>query len=754
MNRFSELISRFRIPVILACWLIAIVWIWQVPKAKINPAVEAMIPETMESRQMTDSIESIFGGSNMVLIILEHDDVLSATALARIQSISDDLMEIAEIERLVSPFNSKMIYGHDGMMMVEPAIPFHPETEKEKDSLQNIIRNNPLIMDVCFSDNFKYAAIIGTLQREIDNISLLNDIRQIVKNNPGEGNIYIGGLPVVNEAITSNITKDLWILLPLALLLMVLTLLFAFRSILGLILPFSVVIMAIAVSMGLIPVFNWSIAIVTVLLPVMLIAIANNYGIHLLNKDMELEKAMPEIHGTRRIKLLWQSMGKPVILTGLTTIAGILGLVSHIIIPARQVGILAAIGIAWALLISLIYIPAWLSGKRKKYTASSKHSHHSRQINLLLTRMGMIISQKPGRVLIISGIALIIISLGLSKLRVDGNTVNFFNKNHEVRQSAELIDTNFGGSQSLLIQFTGNIRNPDLLRKMDACGKQLVDHPGVGNVMSICDVIKIMSKAILDPMDEGYGKIPDTQAAVSQYFELYSFSGDPADFEQLVDFNYENAIMIVRLNDGSASSILKVRNTIQEMLGQDPILKRIGGIGLITSELTNSLITGQKRSLAWALIVVVILIMFIFRSLKTGLLALIPLVMACLILFGSMGWLNIPLDAATALLSSVMIGVGVDYTIHYLWRHSMELNKGATHSEALITTLTTSGKGIFYNALTVILGFSVLIFSSFNPIRFFGLLTVLSIIACLVGALIIVPAIIMLIKPNFLKTKE
>ncbi|MBT5426351.1 MAG: hypothetical protein HOK84_09160, partial [Bacteroidetes bacterium] len=225
MNRFSELISRFRIPVILACWLIAIVWIWQVPKAKINPAVEAMIPETMESRQMTDSIESIFGGSNMVLIILEHDDVLSATALARIQSISDDLMEIAEIERLVSPFNSKMIYGHDGMMMVEPAIPFHPETEKEKDSLQNIIRNNPLIMDVCFSDNFKYAAIIGTLQREIDNISLLNDIRQIVKNNPGEGNIYIGGLPVVNEAITSNITKDLWILLPLALLLMVLTLL-------------------------------------------------------------------------------------------------------------------------------------------------------------------------------------------------------------------------------------------------------------------------------------------------------------------------------------------------------------------------------------------------------------------------------------------------------------------------------------------------------------------------------------------------
>ena len=124
-----------------------------------------------------------------------------------------------------------------------------------------------------------------------------------------------------------------------------------------------------------------------------------------------------------------------------------------------------------------------------------------------------------------------------------------------------------------------------------------------------------------------------------------------------------------------------------------------------------------------------------------------------LILFGIMGVLGVELNLTTALLSSIMIGVGIDYTIHFVWRFREERKLGYTHQEAAMNTLTTTGRGIVFNALSVIIGFSALLFSSFIPVKFFGFLVVVSIFACLVGALLVVPAICVLFKPKFLEPK-
>ena len=128
--------------------------------------------------------------------------------------------------------------------------------------------------------------------------------------------------------------------------------------------------------------------------------------------------------------------------------------------------------------------------------------------------------------------------------------------------------------------------------------------------------------------------------------------------------------------------------------------------------------------------------------------------MAMIILFGWMGYLGIKLDIATALLSSVMIGVGVDYTIHFLWRYRTERVGGLEPVKAIMKTLTTTGRGITFNALSVILGFSALPFSVFSPIRYFGFLVMVSIVTCLIGALVIVPALVLIFKPAFLEKEK
>jgi len=187
------------------------------------------------------------------------------------------------------------------------------------------------------------------------------------------------------------------------------------------------------------------------------------------------------------------------------------------------------------------------------------------------------------------------------------------------------------------------------------------------------------------------------------------------------------------------------------MVNNDEDVRLVGGFGLILSEIAHRIVSGQFLSLSLAILVVGILIMILFRSVTAGLISAIPLGLSIMILFGLMGIFHIELNIATAMLSSIMIGVGVDYTIHFLWRYRQERENGFVPKEAVKKTLTTTGRGIVFNAFSVIIGFIVLLFSSFMPVKFFGFLVVVSIFSCLIGALILIPALCLVLKPKFLE---
>jgi hypothetical protein len=156
-------------------------------------------------------------------------------------------------------------------------------------------------------------------------------------------------------------------------------------------------------------------------------------------------------------------------------------------------------------------------------------------------------------------------------------------------------------------------------------------------------------------------------------------------------------------------------------------------------------------SLALAALLVTLVVATLLRSLAAGLLSVSPLLLALIMIFGVMGFVGIELNLVTALLSSIMIGVGVDYTIHYLWRYRDERFAGYSAEDAVERALSTTGRGIVFNGLSVVVGFAVLIISAFYPVRFFGLLVAISILASLVAALVVVPALVLVVKPRFLE---
>jgi hypothetical protein len=289
---------------------------------------------------------------------------------------------------------------------------------------------------------------------------------------------------------------------------------------------------------------------------------------------------------------------------------------------------------------------------------------------------------------------------------------------------------------------------------MDKYEAELEQYPEVGSVTSIASIIRIMSRSLNDEGEEFYDKIPDTRAAVAQYLELYSMSGDPEDFEDLVNFDYTRALMTVQFRADSKDALDKIIAEIENLTEDDPDRSIIGGYCLIDKELAEAVVRGQYNSLIFAIVIIAFLLIIIFRSFASGILGALPLIYTIIALFGTMGWLGIKLDIATAMLSSIAIGIGVDYTIHFFWRLKQEIALGKNYQDAVYTTLTTTGRGITINAFTVMIGFSVLFISAFLTIKYFAFLIIFSVLVCLVCALILMPSLCILMKPKFLNPKK
>ena len=749
----TKLLIRYRYLVIVVSVTIGLGGLAMLPQMKTDPDIRNYIPSDMESRINTDNIEQEFGLQDMIMILYKDSCILTPSNLKRIRETDRQLEDLKSIDNTISLFNTRRIYGEQGMMIVDPAVKRFPENDEEIEILKEQLKNNPLAMGTVVSEDFKMSAIAATISQETDENIILSEIDSVINANPGSAEVYFGGLPYIRQAIMKDVRRDGFILVPLALFIMLGFLWLAFREWRGMVLPFTIVVLSIVFAMGLAPLLGWKLSILSLIVPIMLIAVANDYGIHMIAKYQELVSHNHDDSNESIVSAMVRKLRLPVIFTGLTTIAGILGLLAHSIIPARHVGVLASAGIALAVLLTLFFLPAWLSllPKSKPLVGGDKVS--GSLLDRSLARLSRLVTSRPRRVLMVSAILTLIFAIGISFIRVDGNQENFFPSKHPVKQASILINKNFGGSQSISVMMEGDIKDPTLLKTMDNWTGEIKTMEGVGDSYSIATVLKEMTKALYDKNERGYDRIPDTRQAVAQILEIYNMSGDPEDFDRLVDFDYTKAHLMVRFENPATEVVRNAVNKIYSLADRDNIDVTIGGYAYIMLQFSEKILTGQINSLIFAILIVLVLLTIIFRSFKGGLISTIPILASVIFLLGFMGITGITLNPATALLSSIMIGVGVDYTIHFLWRYKSEL-VFSDHRKAIIKTLTTTGRGIVYNALSVIVGFSVLVFSGFTSIRFFGYLVLISIGVCLISALFVIPSILLVFKPSFVEYKS
>ena len=750
MERKSFVLRNRKLIIILTAILAAAAVI-PLFSLRINPDLESYLPDNIESRINNQKIGDLFGTKEPIVVILSTEDVLAPETLERVDNLTNGFRDLGTLSPIQSLSTAKNIRGEDGMMLVDPVIDYYPQSEEEREELRNRIKDNDLAYKLLVSEDFKNTMILLNSDLSVKDAELMNQIDSIITLYPGSEEVLINGQPYLRDEANAKISKDIMILLPLGLLIMLIFFWFSFREFKGMILPFGVVLISIAISMSLIPLLGWELSIIGVLIPIMMIAIANNYGVHFVARYQELNAIDPESSMADIVEESLSYLKRPVIICGLTTIVGILGLTVHILLPASQMGVVSAIGIGIALLLSLTFIPAVLSYLKKGKIHFHPNGESKSIIAKALSNLGHLLSRHPKRILTGFALFFIAITAGIVIMRVASDFNNILPAKHPFNKSIEIANREFGGSKLMTAVFEGDIKDPELLKRMEGYEKKLSEVEGIGSATSIAKIIKKMSTALNDPSDPGYNKIPDERDAVAQYIEFYSMSGDPADFDQFVDFDYTRAALTIQFNATGMKDLERIIESVNNILGNDPSLTLVGGYSLVEKEMSESIVKGQYYSLLFAFIAIFLLLAIIFKSISAGLLGSLPLVFAVLCTFGFMGWSGIKLDIVTALLSSVSIGLGVDFTIHMFWRMKSEISSGRDYREAAVIALKTAGRGITINALSVMLGFSILFFSSFPIIKSFALLIILSLLFCLVSSLLLVPAICIIFKPSFLK---
>jgi len=758
INRWIDNVLKYPRTVIAGWLLITVLIGWNIWGLEFEPDVQEMLPEDFAIVSAMDEMNDIFGGSEIVVISISSENIFSEMTLSKVCDITAEIENLPYIDKVISLTNVEDIVGSEIGFEVSPVISELPVIKKDVEVIKNRIRNNELLNGAVASKDFKNAAIIAMLDgsdESQDDEQLFYDFDDIRRRYENPEIIYLAGYPLTRREVATTMQGDVMVLFPYGIVLMILFLVFSFRSWIGAFLPFIILMLVVGITLGFMAILGMKFTFIGLMIPVMLIAVTSSYSIHILSQYFnECRNCQDPDNKRVVIKSALNLMATPVFLSGLTTLIGFLSLQSHVLPPVHELGILVSFGIVIAFLISITFLPAALT--LLPFPLHLQNRSSSGRLDRFLNNWGSYFTRHNKGFLLVFAVIVIIIASGIWRIEVDTNPVYFWDAKSELRKSNDFIDKEFGGSSQLSILAEGDIKSPDFLHKMEDLSEYLKTKEQVTSVTSIVDQLKLMNRAFHADSAKYY-KIPDTREEVAQFLFLYTLSGDAEDLDQFVDYDYEKAQIIARIVEtGSAASYRLYLDILEQIENRSDAKEfpSVTGMTAFVGVLADMVVEGQIRSLIISIVLVCLVTAVIFRSPVAGLMSIIPLSGAMIIVFGLMGFSGIRLDMATVMLSSIMIGIGVDYTIHFLYRCRLEIRNGLSLNKAIPVTLQTSGKGILFNGLSVTTGFVVFLLSGFLPIYFFGFLIVISIVVCLLGALTVMPALLMISKPNFITHKK
>ncbi len=688
-------------------------------------------------------------------------------------------MEI--VKSFMNPVSGEDVRGDDNTLTPVDLLPLDennerilPKNRKEFAEYREILELNPSYEFSLYS--LDKSGDINSLAMSIifrplhDHYEITSYIYGLVeKYNRAPVVLTSAGLPVLEKYIQEYMLADLLNLLPVVFFVIILTFVLNFRIARGVFLPTLAVLIGAVWTLGLMGYLGIPITIVVNLLPPLLVVLGSSYSIHIFNQYLhDLNPIRKE--GLEALKQSMYHIAGTIMLAALTTCIAFLTLTSSQIVSLRDFGMFAAAGTVFFLIISVTLIPSSLALMKHapKKNKMKIHDNSNIVISGIINFLSRLSLNRPGSCLLVGSLFIMFFSLGISMLRVESADMHMFKKDSYVYQSDIAVGKLYRGTiTSNLVIDSGSangVKNPEFLKTVEEIRDWITSEEGQEkyhqlHTVSFGDVIKRMHKAF-NGDDPDYYVIPDDELTIADYLEIYSgedrnSDGRPDAFEPFVDTGYRYVNIIIRVGSvGDRVFTTAINKKGIERIGNYMADHPTAGnyewylLGELTNfmVIANLIVKGQLTSIILSMIIVFFVIALLFRNFKAAIVGIIPISTSIILVYGLMGYMDIPLDIPKALLAAVAIGIGVDDTIHMFNSLRYHLSKGVSIEEAIVKTHKSAGHAITYTSIALIFGFGVLMSSQFLPVFYLGWLVASIIAVTTIGALVLIPAAIIFFK--------
>jgi predicted RND superfamily exporter protein len=740
------------------------------PKKKINEE------SLKELKKFVDEINNIKWVSKSISVLnaplFESSDLPLIEKIKNIQYIVTPGIEInrALNELKNSPVYKKLIINEDATTF---GIVVYIKDNKEYLSALKTNKNfldkqqNNKLSEKDLKDFEAHNKILEKLKKEHNkNLELYNiEIRSHISKYKNIADINLSGIPMIADDLISFVKKDITVFGSGVFIFIIITLWFIFRDIRWVIFPLLSCFLSIAIMVGMLGYLNWKVTVISSNFISLMLILTMEINIHYVERYKQLQAEFPKKKENYLAYLTTTKIFTPILYAVLTTALAFLSFIFCDIKPVIDFGWMMTLGLFISLFVSMILLPYLII----KFKPKATPIHESKDSKLAEIFASIALNQKL-LVLAFSTIILILSIYGMTRLKVENSFINYFDKKTEIYQGMKLIDEKLGGTTPLeiILKFKdsdskNNKNDDDFFQGSDSneykdsywftnfrvnnivnVHQYLETLPEIGKVLSFYSVLqlgeKINDNKKLGPLEMAilYSKLPEDikRSIVTPYVSIEN--NEARISLRIIDSNP---------NLNRKELLIKIQKDLEEKLKLNKDEFKITGILVIFNNLLQSLFDSQIKTLGITFAGIFILLLILFKSLSWSIVAAIPNFTAALFILGSLGLFNIPLDMMTITIASITVGIAIDNSIHYIYRFREEFKINKNYKKTIEICHKSVGKAIVNASLTIVFGFSILIFSNFIPSIYFGIFTGLAMLTAMTLVLTLMPQLIAIIKP-------
>ncbi|MBI2094605.1 MAG: MMPL family transporter [Candidatus Omnitrophica bacterium] len=761
IERLTQFVLNHPKLVIGATLVLTLLFAAQFPKITVDTDPKHMLPATSPVRQYNDQVERDFAlhPDVIVLGIVNSDGIFNPQTLKNIKELTRAIQETPgvisrDVDSLTTVDN---VSSMNGELVVKPALGDIPQSDPELAALKKALLDNPLFVNRFVSEDSKTAAIFIPIEPKANGKEIADKIRSLLPKDSGGDRFYIAGDPVARDTFGAEMFRQMALFSPIAGMVMCIALWFMFRNVTVIIANMAVAMISILWSMGGLIGLGHPVHIMSSMSPVFLMAIATDV-VHIFN---EFVFRLQEVKDKRKAILeTMETVGPAVFYSDITTAVGFAALATGAIVPVTIFGLVVGFGTVAILLMSYTLVPAILMLIPEKHILKMVKAHEEKNQESFswLSRLGRFCVEKTKPILVIGLVLMAVATAGLARIRVNNNMVNWFKWGSVIRTSDRVMNEHLGGTSTAYLviqgQEDGVIGTPALLRQIEGLQRELEKDPLVGKTFSVVDYIKRVNRVLHDG-DPAFDRIPDTEREVGQYLFLLQSAAKPRHLDNVIDYPSRTANVILQLKSWDAGVMEKVAVRTNVFLAARPLPEattiKPAGIAYFNKVWNHEVLWGMLNSFLWGLVFVLILLVIETRSLLWGALSFLPLLFTIAFIYGVVGLIGKDFDMPVAVLSTLSLGMAVDFAIHFVSRFRQRLREKPDLKEALIWAVARPGKGIFLNAILFALGFAVMGFADLTPYLTVGILMAAIMILSSVASVIYLPALIQLARRKLVK---